>query len=59
MWALIRGAPPAAVNKAYKALDDEEKLQYCQGVVEEARAMIETKVPRGVLVQQASLFPTQ
>ena len=36
--------PPTAVNKAYKMLEDEEQVQYCQGVLEEAKATLEQKV---------------
>lgn len=33
-----------AVNKAYKMFDDEEQLQYCMGVVEEAHEMLQAKL---------------
>ena len=29
----------AAVNKAYKMFDDEEQLEYCMGVAEEAKEL--------------------
>ena len=37
--------PSTAVNKAYKMLEDEEQVQYAQGVLEEAKATLEQKVP--------------
>lgn len=33
-----------AVNKAYKMLQDEEQKEYLEGVVEEAKGMVEKKV---------------
>ena len=36
--------PISAVNRAYKWFDDEEQLQYCMGVAEEAREMLESKL---------------
>ena len=35
---------PPAVNKAYKMFDDEEQVQYCMGVAEEAREMLQAKL---------------
>jgi len=34
----------AAVNKAYKMLQDEEQKEFLEGVVEEAKGMVEKKV---------------
>ena len=33
-----------AVSKAYKILEDEEQLQYCKEIVEEAKIVVEMKV---------------
>lgn len=33
-----------AVNKAYKRFDDDEELQYCMGVAEEARETLQAKL---------------
>ena len=33
-----------AVNRAYKMFDDEEQLQYCMGVAEEAKEMLQVKL---------------
>lgn len=32
------------MNKAYKMFDDEEQVQYCMGVAEEAREMLQAKL---------------
>lgn len=34
----------AAVSNAYKMLQDEEQLEYCKGVAEEAKVVTEEKV---------------
>ena len=34
----------AAVNKAYKMFDDEEQLEYCMGVAEEAKELLDQKL---------------
>ena len=34
----------AAVNKAYKMFDDEEQLQYCMGVAEKAKELLDQKL---------------
>ena len=36
--------PISAVNRAYKWFDDEEQMQYCMGVAEEAKEMLESKL---------------
>lgn len=33
-----------AVNKAHKMFDDEEQLQYCMGVAEEAKEVLKAKI---------------
>lgn len=32
------------MNRAYKWFDDEEQMQYCMGVAEEAKEMLESKL---------------
>ena len=32
------------MNKAYKMFDDEEQLEYCMGVAEEARELLDQKL---------------
>ena len=39
-----RHTSPPAVNKAHKMFDDEEQMQYCMGVAEEAREMLQAKM---------------
>ena len=34
----------AAVSKAYKMFDDEEQLEYCMGVAEEAKELLDQKL---------------
>ena len=34
----------AAVNKAYKMFDDEEQPEYCMGVAEEAKELLDQKL---------------
>ena len=34
----------AAVNKAYMMFDDEEQLEYCMGVAEEAKELLDQKL---------------
>ena len=33
-----------AINKAYKMFQDEEQVQFCKDVAEEARKQLETRV---------------
>lgn len=41
---LLTNLSPTAVNKAHKMFDDEEQLQYCMGVAEEAKEMLKAKL---------------
>ena len=36
--------PSSAVNKAHKMFDDDEQLQYCMGVAEEAKEVLQAKL---------------
>ena len=36
----------AAMNKAYKMFDDEEQLEYCMGVAEEAKELLDQKLTK-------------
>ena len=45
-----------AVNKAYKMLDDPEQVEYCQGVWEEAKATVDSKVCVCVCVCVCNVF---
>ena len=41
---LLRTATLTAVHTAYKMFDSEEQMEYCKGVVDEARANLEERV---------------
>ena len=48
-----------AVNKAYKMLEEEEEMEYCQGVAEEGKALTDDKVKNSVSSMQSLSLYTQ
>ena len=45
MLHILRVSPLlAAVNRAYKMFDDEEQLQYCMSVAEEAKELLDQRL---------------